>query len=346
MTFANASPRYIWDASGKVLHGVYAGGTPAIATIDGKRRYQSEGARTNRIDALSAWTVRGICTSTGGQADPAGGTGAYLVEHMGVSGANDIKSANVAGTADQPLGVGIFAKRAQATDVWELIARASTANGQWQIDNALMGDGVWERLTADHPAVTVVNPFINTAGGLAGLLLRDVVVATDSDVNIWQPQVPDQVFPSSPIAEATTRAADAGSFTAGQIPQRIRSGKWSTELTTMHASTDLATSEVMYLYYTDANNYLAVAEDGGGNTQIKWVTTSGTVVKTVTYSSDQTSTVTVDFATGDLITAGFTTGDGTTNGTVSDWPATTLYVGSDSTPDNHIFGRMSEPEAA
>jgi hypothetical protein len=262
---------------------------------------------------------------------------------MGVSGANDIKSGQFVGTPNQPLGVGMFVKRVETTGVWELIHRSTTANGRWQIDNAVLEAGVWERITSDHPAVTVVSPFSNHSSGLGSFLLRDVVAPTDSDVEVWMPQMPDEVFLSSPLLEATTRAADAMSFSSGDVPSAILSGKWATELTTMHEDSDLATSEVMYLYYLNSTNYLSLTEDGLGSVQAKLATTSGNIVKTVTYSRDQTVTITPDFVSGDLITAGFTTGNGTTSGTVSDWPSATLHVGSDSTPANHIFGRMSEP---
>lgn len=111
----------------------------------------------------------------------------------------------------------------------------------------------------------------------------------------------------------------------------------------MHEDADLASSEVMYLFWFDANNYLAIEEDGGGNVQVKLASTSGDLAKTVTYSRDQTITITVDFDNDDLTIAGATTGDGTVSGTLSDWPSATLYVGSDDGPSNHIFGRLSEP---
>ncbi len=339
-TFANASSRYIWDASGNVLFGAFAGGEPAVATIGGKRRLQIEGARTNRMNVLSAWALGGACVRTAGQADPAGGTTAFLFGPFNT--ADSTTSAQDTATISQPIGISLFCKRVDATGTLQVRSAFGSPNGLWTVDYSLMGTG-WERLTDDHPAVTVNNAWLNFTDGRQSIFIRDTTSGAH-DASLWFPQVPDEVFPSSPIAEATTRAAD--SMTFGAVPTAMRSGRWSTEVTVMHKDADLATSEVMYLYFVDSNNYLAIEEDGAGNVQIKWKTTSGTVVKTVTYSRDQTPRVTVDFTTGDLLTAGFTTGDGTTNGTVSDWPATTLYVGHDSSTLNSIFGRMSEPEAA
>ena len=339
-TFANASTRYIWDVSGKVLYGSFAGGVPAVAFIDGQARLQMEGARTNRIDALSAWTVRGIVTRTSGQTDPSGGTGAYLIEGLGNGGANDFFSAVVAGTISQAIGVGMFVKRVDSSSVWELRQRATPVSGQWAVDSSLLSAG-WERITADHPAVTVTNAFVNSIAGTSSFTMNDA--GQDTDVTVWMPQMPDEPFLSSPILEATTRAADSMSFTADQVPDVMRSGAFSVEVTTEFEGGDLANSDQHMVVWLDSSNFLCIEKTAGAVYQVRFATTSGDVTRTITNSRNQTLTLTVDFANGKLTVSGATTGDGTASGTVSDWPLSTTHFGSTSVPGDSFFGLIGEP---
>ena len=344
MTFANASPRYIWDASGKVLHGVYAGGTAAIATIDGKRRYQSEGARTNLVnEVFEDFTTAGSPTLTAGQPDPLGGTSAMKLE--GLTTADYILDGSDLGVPDGPAAPSWFQNQIDTTGTMSVKSAASQSLGDLDIDAAVMGAG-WQRMHDQHlgTAIDSGRVFVISAGGGGGLWGRGI--ATFEDMYLWAPQWEDGTFPSSRMDISTTRAADAGSFAAGQVPQRIRSGRWSTELTPMHASVDVLSAAVHYIFYTDASNYLSLTEDGGGNVQAKLATTGGNLVKTITYSRDQVVTLTPDFAAGSLTVAGATTGDGTVGGTVGDWPSGTLHALVNASAGDQLFGTASEPEAA
>lgn len=329
------------------LHGPFTAGVPAIAVIDGQMWQQLEAGWTNRVDVVSAWTTRGICESTPGQADPTGGTSAYLIEHMGTSGANDIKSGHFVGTFDQPLGIGFFIRRRASSGVFQIIHRSTTTLGQWELDNALLYD-TWRWVEADHPAVTVLNPFVNGPTGLGSFLLRDN--SDDSDVEIWRPQLPDKSFASSPIPEASTRLKDNMSFLSAKIPTAIKSGTWSVDLVPMHASTDLATSEIKYLYYLDANNFLAIRENGSGEVHAVLATGGGDIVVPIVYGRGGKLSFDMDWIGsqfgGTFGVRGCAAGGLAVGGTVDAWPdAITLFRGSDSTPDNHIDGRLSLPYA-
>ena len=344
-TFANASTRHGWDATGKALYGPFAGGTPAVVLIDGKRRLQLEGARSSYVANLDGWTIQGLVVRTPGQPDPMGGTDAFKIENIEVGGANSTFYVSSGGVNDAVVSPSIFIKRITTTGVDNYQNIKGVALGRWHLDNADLPD-FWDRVTDQHDAVTVIAPWVNDGSGGGGPFLKHQSGGS-KDYYLYFPSQEEGAFPSSPIVPgSTTRAADAMSFASGSVPSAIRSGKWSTELTTMHASSDLATSEVMYLYWLDASNHLSLTEDGAGNVQAKLATTSGNIVKTVTYSRDQTVTITPDFVGDQLITTGFTTGNGAVAGTLSDWPSSTLHVGSDSTPANHVFGRMSEPTQA
>ncbi len=343
-TFANASSRFIWDASGKILHGAFPGGEPAVATIGGKRRLQIEGARTNRLNVVSAWTIiGGNIIRTSGQSDPSGGTGASLIEHLGEIATDRIQSANVAGTVAAFVGVGVFVKRKDSSATWDMRSLNTLLEGQWDIDNSLLSDG-WERLTADHPAVTVNNPFKNAGSGAISIMFSDP--GGDTDIDLWFPQVSNDLFVSSPILEATTRAADSMTFTAGQTPEVIRSGRWSTEVTLEFQASDLANNDQHFLYHWDASNFLVIEKTAGGVYQVRLATTGGDLTRTITNSRDQTLKLTQDLGVGALTVEGATTGDGTDTGTVTALPSSTLNLGGDGGSGSEAFCLISEPRAA
>lgn len=343
-TFANASTRYLWDVDGKVLYGAFAGGIPATAFIGNKERLQMEGARTNNMSLdFDGYGLRGTAVVTASQPDPNGGSTAFKMEGLN-TGANDANLSLTGVTADAFVVASVWVKRISTTGSLRIRYGANSLLGDYRVDLSMLSDD-WERVTDTHPAVSVVNVFQNTFDSKQGLLFG-AAAAGALDVFVYQAMQEEAAFTSSLAQPATTRAADAMSFASVQIPEVIRSGAWSTELTVEHSDTDLATSDVHYAYYVNATNYLAIEEDGLGAVQAKLATTSGNLVKTITYSSDQVITLTPDFVAGELTVAGATTGDGTVSGTVSAWPAATLHIGSDSTPANHLFGTISEPVTA
>ncbi len=341
-TFANASPRYIWDASGKVLYGQFAGGTAAIATIDGKRRVQIEGARTNLCNVASAWTLRGgtAVVQTSGQADPGGGTTATKFENVAVANIDDIKSALIIATVDASQALSFFIKPITTTGIITLQNRAGPAFGEWFIDLSLISD--WDRATSDHPAVTVNTPFVADSSGQVGVKM--FLASGSADFYLWWPQLEDAVFPSSPIAPTVTRAADSLQFAASAIPAAFTSGKWTVDVTTMFAHGDLANSESHEVFYIDASNHLQIDKTGGGDARVRLVAGGAPIsVVNVQYSRDQTLTLTVDFPAGELTLSGFTVGDGTYSGAITGgWPSATLHVGTNGLNVAHLYGRISE----
>jgi len=344
--YVGPSTRYIWSSSSQTLFGAFLAEAPAIATIGAKERYQSEGTRTNRIDAIADWTVRGACSASQGFTDPAGGNTAWLIEHLGTVGVNDMLTDIVRDTPDQPLGIGCFVKRVSTTGAWEFRNRNGD-KGDWNVDYTKLSDE-WERITVDHPAIAVDTDFVNEPDGDASFLLADQ--GSDSSVMIWFPQLPDEPFLSSPIAEATTRVSDSLSFAAGTVNSTFLEGAWTTEITPEHSSQQVTGSGVHYLYFHDASNNL-VLSGSGTDTRLKLATSSGSIERVVGYDREQTFSVSVDFTTDPGISASLTlsganSGNGTSSGSASFWPSdVTLFAGSDSTPDNHLFGLISEPVA-
>lgn len=340
--------RYIVDADANVVYGPFAADVPAIAVIDEQSDQQIEGARTNRLADPSAYVLRGTCARVSGQSDPDGGTAAYEFTINGPQVNNDTYTLAGGGTSDALLGMSVFIKKVTATGTLLIQNPSQEARGKWSVDLSLLGVGVWERLTSDHPAVTVNAVFQNTAGGGAGVWFD--TAAGPLVFSVWWPQQEDDAaYPSSPIEPGTTRLKDKMSFVAANVPSAIKSGTWSVDLVPNHASTDLATSEIKYLYYLDANNFLAIRENGSGEVHAVLATGGGDIVVPIVYDRGGKLSFDLDFVGsqfgGTLGVRGCTSGGMAVGGTVSDWPdAITLFRGSDSTPDNHIDGRMSLPQ--
>lgn len=347
-TFANASPRRIWDASGKVLYGQFAGDTAAIANIGGKNRVQIEGARTNDMAVFGSWTgPRGTAAFTSGQTDPLGGTAAYLLTGINTgANTNDTFHVTIGGTNNAVQAHSIFIERVSTTGTF-IISHPATgvADGDWSVGLSLFGNG-WERLTPQHPAVTVRKAFEASAVGSGGFHIRGES-GNPSDFYLYMSQQEDnKAFPSSPIAEGTTRAADSLWFAAGAVPTAFRSGKWSVEATLQFKGGDLANSDQHMLFYNDTSNFLCVEKTAGGVYQVRMATSSGDLTRIVTNSRDDTVIITPDYAGGNLTVANFTTGDGTASGTVSDLPVSTLHVGTNGANEKHAYMLLSEPSLA
>ncbi len=349
-TFANASgDRYI-VAPDYTLYGPYAAGIAAIASIGGKRYYQSEAAATSRVADLDLWTVNGTASRTPGQAGPGNsGNTAYLFEDIGEVGVANIFRYATSGVADAVVSASLFIKRVSTSGTLTISNSASGVLGEWSVDLSLLSND-WERLTSVHPAVTEVFSWANTSGGACGYRISNA--SGTSDVNLWYPQIEESAYPSSPIVPLTTRAADSMLFTAAQIPSVMREGKWKYSMIMQGANSEDPPSGATAQDFT----FGALPSTRGmrfehiESARVRDHRTSTThVTGALTYSRQQTVSTKLDTVAGSVTIEGATTGDGTTVGTT--W--TGLILATDSlavgrrfdTIDDHPRGLISEPEA-
>lgn len=341
-TYAGASVRHMWSEAALALFGAFAGGVAAIATIDDKERYQGKQSRENHSPDISAFTIRGVCTRTSGQADPLGGTDAYLLESVR-SGANDAFGIS-AGTISVDVEPSWFFKRITTSGTLRIQNPADSGLGMWDMDLSLLSDD-WERITLQHPAITETNDYLTNGAGSSGLQFIGVT-ADLLDFYVFLPQIEEAAYPTAPITPSTTDAGDLLSIAAGNVGEVIRSGVWGCEVTPMFASADLASGEVHMLYWNDANDFLSIEGEAGSTATIKLSTGGGVLtITTVLWSRDQRLTLWVDLDSGGVQVAGATSGNASATGTTTAWPTGTLYIlaNSGGTETGDVF--MSEPEA-
>lgn len=189
------------------------------AQITGEWGSLWEPAATNSIRYNSnltntAWSKRGsVSVSIDTNVDgPRGTPGMSLIENLGAFAVSDTyQIVNGVGSSTDPIAIGFYIRKGLATGT--LVARnaSSDASGRWNIDLSLVGDDV-ERITSDHPAVTVVNPFIVHTNGGSGLLFFMTSGSVDIHVSDIDHHVGAAVISSTiyTAGASVNRTADDG----------------------------------------------------------------------------------------------------------------------------------------
>lgn len=187
--------------------------------------YLAEQASTNRMlqsrsHGTAPWTAEGtatVATNTAETLDPWGEQRASKITGLGAVGSDRLFQSVTGFSNNAALATGIWVKPVSgSTGSLKIISHNDAANGEWTVDlSAISG---WTRLTQNNPAVTVVTPFISSAGGECGVLFYQ----GSGTVNIYlsnchQEQKVDRE-PTSDIITTTavaTRVADSFRYVAG-----------------------------------------------------------------------------------------------------------------------------------
>ncbi len=114
--------------------------------------------------ANADWIKRGTCTVTANDAlAPDGTRTADLISGLGANGVDDIYnySPNALLNDSNPVEPSLWIKRVSTSGVLSIEQAQTENDGAWTVDLSLLSND-WERITRDHPAVTVVNEWRQT----------------------------------------------------------------------------------------------------------------------------------------------------------------------------------------
>ena len=166
ITFTRASPASYQDASGLIQTAAinqprwdYAGGSLRGLLI--------EEARTNLLlwsqdITQSNWQKSGTVTVTGNVVAP-DGTNTGQTINVGVPGAGAFFQAVLGLTNGTRYEPSFWINRISTTGTLRVENEINGANGAWLVNIALVGNG-WQRITRNHPAVTITTEWTATSG--------------------------------------------------------------------------------------------------------------------------------------------------------------------------------------
>jgi hypothetical protein len=172
----------------------------------------------------AAWTKRGTCSITSTTVVAPDGTAtACLVE--GLNGpSNDMYQSGKTIATDVAARVSVWVKRVSISGTLTIQSPGFESRGKWSVDLALLSDG-WEKLTATHPAVTVVYAFTGSGTSNNGLYFL-AGSGGPLSFNVWGALLnlaasPDGYLPTgaySFTSAPTGLAIDQGTILAVAIP--------------------------------------------------------------------------------------------------------------------------------
>jgi predicted RNA methylase len=264
------------------------------------------------------------------------------ITNLGTSGVGDFYQAvGVAGVALARAEPSFYAKAITTSGTLVVVNAYAGDDGEWRINLALLSSTRWERITRDHPAVTVVSEFVYHAT-LGLLQLQWYTLSGTIDVGIYGPQLENGSF-ATPYIPTTTvavaRNADVLTYTGADV------ANIKTLAATFSRGVGVATSGVVVEVNDNTANELAttyltsataVKVEGYHLTSVSWsmnaTYTPGTQAKTA--QSFIVNDVKVDF-----------NGTALTPDTTAAMPVNTqLNVGHErgsfvlNGPVNHIYG--------
>ena len=155
-------------------------------------RFTGARALYNRItqseNLSTGWTIRGSCTVTGGKTDPNGGSTAYQIDNIGISGSNDLYNASthtfIAGAL---LYVGFWIKKISSSGTLYITHTAGTTDGRWDINLANLPSG-WTYIDHTSPYISIVNNFDVYSNGTIGFKVSASTSGPYS-IQLWGVQV-------------------------------------------------------------------------------------------------------------------------------------------------------------
>lgn len=160
----------------------------------------------------ASWVKRGLTTVTQNLVSPSGVNNAYTL-NFGRFSVNDFYVLGITSVDTENYAVSFYLKNIDnlTENITVSNGQSVVAFGQWTIDLSLVSSTEWERITDNHPAVTVVNPFVSN-GTTIGLQFYST--ATDNtliNIGLWGGQVEQQSYPTSYIptnGSQVTRSAE------------------------------------------------------------------------------------------------------------------------------------------
>jgi|GEM_PF-5604629 len=186
-------------------------------------QFQSNGLTT------APWTLLGGLTLTN-VTGPDGATTAWSGTLDFVANSRFYSQANGL-TALSRYEPSVWIKPTSASGVFLIENPASAASGLWTVATGSLTLNVWQRLTRNHPAVTVTTEFSATAGGLCGNYYH-MAVGTMVAAFAY-PMLEVGTFSTSPITTTTTsatRAADNLTLDLTQLPGLQTAGGYGVAL--------------------------------------------------------------------------------------------------------------------
>lgn len=174
-------------------------------------QFQSNGMTTGPWTLLGGLTLTNV-TGPDGATTAWSGTLDFVANSRFYSQANGL-------TALARYEPSVWIKPTSASGVFLIENPAAAANGLWTVATGSLTLNVWQRLTRNHPAVTVTTEFSATVGGLCGNYYH---MASGTLVAAFAyPMLELGTFSTSPITTTTTsatRAADNLTLDLTQLP--------------------------------------------------------------------------------------------------------------------------------
>ncbi len=211
-----------------------------------------------------AWTRRGTCVTLKNAMGPDGiANSATSISGLGAISVNDFYQ--------QPSGYGATARFEPSFWIQKVTAsgtlgvNTSAGVGNWSVNFASLGTG-WEKITRTHPAVTISNEFVSSAGGLGGVQAF-AIAGGPLAMNVWRWGTEPGVFSTSGIqttSAAVSRAADSLYWNFPPVPQammaysrHVERGTISVNGAAIWGVTDAAADDPELLVYNNGGVYTA-----------------------------------------------------------------------------------------
>lgn len=176
---------------------------------------------------LSSWNLRGTCVVTPGIDAPDGTMHAFRVSGVQEFAAGDLYASG-SGQSGASIAVSFWMRQVSTSGVIEIQHSNGAGSPKWYVDLALIPT-TWTRITASHPAVTVVVPFGTNIGGLN--LFRHTG-ASPLSFDLWGVMEEVGTFVTSYIpttGTAASRAADRVLFSSSLVP--VQQGSMAVDFT-------------------------------------------------------------------------------------------------------------------
>jgi hypothetical protein len=152
----------------------------------------------------------------------------YLMDEIAIdeaaNGVHDVR-VNIAGlTNDAPLATSLYIKKkAGYSGVIRVQNPQGTIFGRWHVDLSLLDDGI-HRITKDSSYVSVINPFVASATGNAGVWFVSHTGQGEQQFYAWQYQQVESSYVSSDIY--TTGAAAQREASNEQVSTFLEAQRW------------------------------------------------------------------------------------------------------------------------
>jgi hypothetical protein len=362
--FTNASPRYVdYDPDGVLntgLIGPFAGGVPAIITVNGRRFIQIEEARTNVCWYSGDFDQWGNVASSWDDVDHFGDSMRRLVENDVTNGHRSYR-ANVSVDGSSQYCLSSYAKLAERTKVgmsWGSLGFPGGGGTRFNLSTGAVidfgGDDAGIYLSKNGVYRPWMTHTSNSPSGAADFSFSLLDAAGNwsyegDDVSgaYWYTgQVEIGAFPSSyipvPMTTPVTRAKDQLYWKEANVPEALR-GKITFQWIPYADSTD-GTDKYLFdfkdsgasirviMWYKQADDKMRLRIDGVNYD-------SGAL----TFSARQVLTITVDPVAGEYTLSGFTTGNGVISATPYTTSAGNVSWGMSDSALLQCNGLISEP---